>query len=68
MASAVTVGARSTSHKITVTVNAKNSAGETAADMAVHNGNLEAEQAIKVMSSAKAASRAPVGEPGSSSQ
>jgi quinoprotein dehydrogenase-associated probable ABC transporter substrate-binding protein len=49
-------------------VNAKNSAGETAADMAVHNGNLEAEQAIKVMSSAKAASRAPAGEPKSSSQ
>ncbi len=47
----------------------KNSQGQTAADVAERNGNLEALQAIRVMSSAKSASvPAPEGAPGSSSQ
>ncbi len=47
----------------------KNSQGQTAADVAELNGNLEALQAIRVLSSAKSASApAPEGAPGSSSQ
>lgn len=47
----------------------KNNQGQTAADVAELNGNLEAQQAIRVMSSAKSASvPAPQGAPGSSSQ
>jgi len=47
----------------------KNSLGQTAADVAERNGNLEAQQAIKVLSAAKSAS-APEAQPksGSTSQ
>ncbi len=45
----------------------KNKLGQTAADVAELNGNLEAQQAIKVLSAAKSAS-APEGASGSSSQ
>jgi quinoprotein dehydrogenase-associated probable ABC transporter substrate-binding protein len=47
----------------------KNSLGQTAADVAERNGNLEAQQAIKVLSTAKSAS-APEAQPksGSTSQ
>jgi quinoprotein dehydrogenase-associated probable ABC transporter substrate-binding protein len=44
----------------------KNNLGETAADVAKHNGNLEAGQAIKVLSAAKSAS-APEAQPASGS-
>jgi quinoprotein dehydrogenase-associated probable ABC transporter substrate-binding protein len=47
----------------------KNSLGQTAADVAERNGNLEAQQAIKVLSAAKAASvPEPADTAGSSSQ
>ncbi|MCJ7528980.1 MAG: quinoprotein dehydrogenase-associated putative ABC transporter substrate-binding protein [Methyloceanibacter sp.] len=50
-------------------VSLKNSLGQTAADVAAKNGNLEAQQAIMVMSSAKSASApAAEGAQGSSSQ
>lgn len=48
----------------------KNNLGQTAADVAERNGNLEAQQAIKVLSAAKSASAPPEpeGAPGSTSQ
>ncbi len=47
----------------------KNSLGQTAADVAERNGNLEAQQAIKVLSAAKSASAPePESAAGSSSQ
>jgi quinoprotein dehydrogenase-associated probable ABC transporter substrate-binding protein len=47
----------------------KNNLGQTAADVAELNGNLEAQQAIRVLSLAKSASAPePEGAPGSSSQ
>ena len=50
-------------------VSLKNSLGQTAADVAAKNGNLEAQQAIMVMSAAKSASApAAEGAQGSSSQ
>jgi ankyrin repeat protein len=50
-------------------VTLKNKLGQTAADVAVLNGNLEAQQAIMVLSAAKSASvPAPEGGPKSSSQ
>jgi len=50
-------------------VTLKNKLGQTAADVAVLNGNLEAQQAIMVLSSAKSASvPEPEGGPKSSSQ
>ena len=45
----------------------KNKLGQTAADVAELNGNLEAQQAIKVLSAAKSAS-VPEGASGSSNQ
>ncbi len=47
---------------------AKNNQGQTAADIAGINGNLEAAQAIKVLATAKAAEAAPATEPKSTSQ
>ncbi len=47
---------------------AKNNQGQTAADIARINGNLEAAQAIKVLATAKAAEAAPAGDAKSTSQ
>jgi ankyrin repeat protein len=47
----------------------KNKLGQTAAEVAERNGNLEAQQAIKVLSAAKSASAPePEGSSGSSAQ
>jgi ankyrin repeat protein len=47
---------------------AKNNQGQTAADIARINGNLEAAQAIKVLATAKAAEAAPAADSNSTSQ